>query len=276
MTHVSTARIPEATDPEYIVNILEGVHDRGNTNGAGAAANTPRQPMPNPAGYVLIAELRPELETTLRGVARELRRRRLFPRTLLIGIDQHRDTLETMLDVYETTIIVDSHKEELIDDLVQFLPALFDNWEALGVCRSLQVPKVDVSGLDPRRAGTGLERELRQRKTPVLHQLAEVDYPDFYAVAAPGDYISIAVDALDQQAHVVDVQGTNESTITIAGFVFDEVDQDPDDRLEALQRDRQPDDDIGPEDGGNHEEENGHGGIDRDIDSVVYREFPVR
>jgi hypothetical protein len=275
MTYVSTARIPEATDPEFIVDALEGVYDGGNNGGGGG--NDPIPPVPSPAGFVIIAEIRPEVESTLRGVAKELQRRRLFPRTILIGIDHHRGTLETMLDVYETTIIVDPGNEELIDDLLEFLPALFDNWEALGTCGSVQLPKIDVSGVDPRGVSADTERELRVRKTPVLHQLAEVDYPDFYAVSAPGDYVSLAVNVLGQQADVVDVQGANESTISVAGFVFDELGQDIDDRLEALQRDRQPNHeggsrDVDPEPRAG----NGGGDIDRDIDSVVYREYSGR
>jgi hypothetical protein len=277
MTHVSATRIPEATDPELIVDTLVGVESEARATGRGNNHNPPQQPTPSPAGYVLVAELRPELETTLQGVARELSRRRLFNRTLLIGIDQHRETLEEMLDIYDTTIIVDQHKEELIDDLIEFLPALFDNWEALGTCGSLQIPKVDVSGLDPRRSGPTIARELRLRKTPTLHQLAEVDYPDFYAVKAPGDYVSIAVDALNEQATVIDIQGANQSTITVAGFIFDEIDEDLDERLEAMQRERQPDGDTVPAVGdGDELEDNGHGGIDQDIDSVVYREFQTQ
>ena len=161
---------------------------------------------------------------------------------MLIGVDHDREALQTVIDAYDTTLLVDPGQEHLISRVEEFLPALFNNWNALGACGSAMLYPVDVDGVRPRTESqaSAIERELCKRKDPVLHQLARVDYPDFYTLAAPGDHITLAADALGRQAPVVDIRGANESTIRVGGFVFDEVTATLDDRLAAMQDTRSP------------------------------------
>jgi hypothetical protein len=224
--NVSMVDLQGVTDVERIVEALLG-DDR---------------PMGSPGGYVLSAEVRPELEQTLVGVAKEIRRRRLHPPLMLIGVDHNREALRTVMDAWDTTILVDPGQERLIPDLQEFLPALFGNWSDLGTCGSAMLYKVNVDGIRPRSESSAadIERELCLRTFPVLHQLAEVDYPDFYTVAVPGDYTSLAVDALGRQGPVIDIQGTNQSEIRVGGFVFDDVSDTLDDRFAAMQEARSP------------------------------------
>lgn len=193
--------MPKETDPEAIVGKLLG-------------SDKPRR---DPAGAALISEIDRQSYGTLLTVAEELRVKRRDTQPLLVGIPSHDPTVGALQRAFDTILLVESNKQEYLPLLKPYLPALFTaQTGAIGSARVIE--RIDVTDDEP--DSTDVQSELRARKGEPLHTLAEVEYPELYAFAAPSKFHELARQALDDLGSVVYTLETDAPMIQIVGFSF--------------------------------------------------------
>lgn len=195
-------QLPDETDPETIIEELLG-------------PSTPRR---EPAGAALIKAVDRQSFGPLHTVAAELQHRRRDTHPLLVAIPHHYGVTDALIESFDTTLLVASNKRAYLPVLRPYLPGLFTI--STGDLGSARVFSVDISEDDP--DSPDVHRELRAKKGEPLHELGAVDFPDYYAFAAPPEFHEVARRALDDLGEVIYTLETDAPVIQVVGFVFDE------------------------------------------------------
>jgi hypothetical protein len=258
MSDTIIIRVPDGTDCENIV-------DRARVGDA-----------INPTGFVVIAEAKRSMRTTLERIVEDINTQYRGKPTVFVGIDYHFGTLQEATELFDTTLAVAPNKKSRIDQLQAYLPGLLRNSHRLGDLGSARMFSIRVEDRSP--DGDAVDSALRSHKGKTLHELAEVSFPNFYAYRAPGPFANPAERVLNDLGEVIDRQSTSQGSIQVTSFVFDVNEEARTTQMEALQADREAGPDGAapdqPEAGQARADqrrsgEDGHPGADR----LVYREL---
>lgn len=211
MTDTIVISIPDGTDYESIV-------ERARIGDA-----------VDPTGFIVISDVKRSSLSTLEGLVNEIRTYWRGKPVMLVGIDYHFQTLWQLSEVFDVTLAVAPDQEHWIDRIDQHLPGLLRNCGQLGPLGSARVAPIPLGDNSPEsEAITGA---MRSNRGEPLHELADVDFPQFYAYRAPGPFANPAEHVLNDMGRVIDRQATSDGTLQVTGFVFDVEAEDIADRI---------------------------------------------
>jgi len=199
---VVRVRMAGETDPETIVDELLG----------------PPTPRRKPAGAVLTAEIDRQSFGPLHTVASELQHLRRDTNPFLVAIPHHYGITEALVDAFDTTLLVAANKRSYLPVLRPYLPGLFTI--STGDIGSARVFHIDVAEDEPE--STDVTRELRAKKGEELHPIGAVEFPDYYAFAAPPEFHEVVEPALNNLGDIIYSLEADANLIQVVGFTFED------------------------------------------------------
>jgi len=203
------------------------------------------RPLPDASG--IVAPIRRPMAATLEGIPQELDVLRRDVGPVLVGITYNETTVDRLLSVYDTMLVVAPHHEDALPEVLKYLPALIqtNGVSGLGSARTFTIPASEPPG--PETESQATLKDLRGHKGEPLHPLARAE-PDFITVSAPPEWTGPARSVLSDYAPVIDIIEWDDDQIHVAGFVFENAIDLPD---HIVDHEQAADGDEGPVTKGN-------------------------